>query len=52
METEKLFKEYRNWKKDMGLLEFELSRFEGVPYEDVIESMCLGQAGRGEDFRV
>ena len=43
METEKLFKEYRNWKTDMGLLEFELSRFEGVPYEDVIESMCLGQ---------
>ena len=37
------FKEYRNWKKDMGLLEFELSRFEGVPYEDVIRSMCLGQ---------
>lgn len=43
METEKLFKEYRNWKKDMGLLEFELSRFEGVPYEDVIRSMCLSQ---------
>lgn len=43
METEKLFKEYRSWKKDMGLLEFELSRFRGVPYEDVIESMCLSQ---------
>ncbi len=43
METEKLFKEYRSWKKDMGLLEFELSRFEGVPYEDVIRSMCLGR---------
>ncbi len=43
METEKLFKEYRSWKKDMGLLEFELSRFEGVPYEDVIRSMCLSQ---------
>ena len=43
MEIEKLFKEYRNWKKDMGLLEFELSRFQGVPYDDVIESMCLSQ---------
>ena len=43
METEKLFKEYRSWKKDMGLLEFELSRFEGVPYEDVIRSICLGR---------
>ena len=43
METEKLFKEYRSWKKDMGLLEFEISRFRGVPYEDVIRSMCLSQ---------
>lgn len=43
METEKLFKEYQRWKKDMGLLEFELSRFQGVPYEDVIRSMCLSQ---------
>ena len=48
MEIEKLFKEYRNWKKDMGLLEFELSRFEGVPYKDVIRSMCLGQPQGGE----
>ena len=44
METEKLFKEYRSWKKDMGLLEFEISRFRGVPYEDVIRSMCLSQS--------
>lgn len=43
MDVEKLFKEYRNWKRDMGLLEFELSRFEGVPYDDVIESLCLSQ---------
>ena len=44
METEKLFKEYQSWKKDMGLLEFEISRFRGVPYEDVIRSMCLSQS--------
>lgn len=43
MDVEKLFKEYRNWKRDMGLLEFELSRFEGVPYGDVIESLSLSQ---------
>lgn len=43
MEIERMFKEYRKWKKDMGLLEFELSRFQGVPYDDVIESMCLSQ---------
>lgn len=43
MDVEKLFKEYRDWKRDMGLLEFELSRFEGIPYDDVIESLCLSQ---------
>lgn len=41
MDVEKLFKEYDRWKRDMGLLEFELSRFEGVPYDDVIESLCF-----------
>ena len=43
MDMDELFKEYRGWKKDMGLLEFEFSRFEGVPYEDVIQSLCLSQ---------
>ena len=39
MDVEKLFKDYDKWKKDMNLLEFEISRFQGVPYEDVIESL-------------
>ena len=43
MDMDELFKEYRGWKKDTGLLEFEFSRFEGVPYEDVIQSLCLSQ---------
>ncbi|MDD3338048.1 MAG: hypothetical protein PHS82_04240 [Lachnospiraceae bacterium] len=43
MDVEKLFKEYTNWKRDIGLLEFELSRFQGVPYEDVIESLCFSR---------
>lgn len=43
MDMDELFKEYRGWKKDMGLLEFEFSRFEGVPYEDVIQNLCLSQ---------
>lgn len=43
MDVEKLFKEYTNWKRDMGLLEFELSRFQGVPYDDVIESLCFSR---------
>lgn len=41
MDVEKLFKEYGNWKRDLGILEFELSRFQGVPYDDVIESLCF-----------
>lgn len=43
MDMNELVKEYRGWKKDMGLLEFEFSRFEGVSYEDVIQSLCLSQ---------
>lgn len=43
MDMDELFKEYRGWKKDMGILEFEFSRFEGVPYKDVIQSLCLSQ---------
>lgn len=41
MNMDKLFKEYGNWKRDLGILEFELSRFQGVPYDDVIESLCF-----------
>lgn len=41
MDVEKLFKEYENWRRDLGILEFELSRFQGVPYDDVIESLCF-----------
>lgn len=41
MDVEKLFKEYDKWKKDMKFLEFELSRFQGVPYDDVIERLCF-----------
>lgn len=41
MDVEKLFKEYGKWKRDMALLEFELSRFRGMPYDDVIESLCF-----------
>lgn len=41
MDVENLFKEYSKWKKEMKFLEFELSRFQGVPYDDVIESLCF-----------
>ena len=44
MDVEQLFKEYGKWERDMGLLEFELSRFQGVPYDDVIESLCFSHS--------
>lgn len=44
MDGEKLFKEYDKWKKDMKFLEFELSRFQGVPYDDEIESLCFSSS--------
>ena len=43
MDVEKLFKEYHTWKRDIGFFEFELSRFEGVPYDDVIGSLCFSR---------
>lgn len=41
MDVERIFKEYREWKRNLALLEFELGRFQGIPYEDVIESLCF-----------
>lgn len=54
MDVERLFKEYDKWKKDMKFLEFELSRFQGVPYEDVIESLCFSnpQEERVQNSRI
>lgn len=45
MDVEKLFKEYHIWKRDIDFFEFELSRFEGVPYDDVIGSLCFSRPG-------
>lgn len=45
MDVENLFKEYHTWKRDIGFFEFELSRFEGVPYDDVIGSLCFSRPG-------
>ena len=43
MDVERIFKEYREWKHSLALLEFELGRFQGIPYEDVIESLCFSK---------
>lgn len=45
MDIKKLFKEYHIWKRDIDFFEFELSRFEGVPYDDVIGSLCFSRPG-------
>ena len=36
---ENLFDKYHQWKKDRITLAFELSRFEGVSTDEVIESI-------------
>ncbi|WP_395013567.1 hypothetical protein [Robinsoniella peoriensis] len=41
MDVRNVFQEYRKWKKDRVVLAFELSRFEGVSDDEVIESMCF-----------
>ncbi len=46
---ENVFDKYQKWKKERITLAFELSRFEGVSTDDVIESMCLS---RPQDERV
>ena len=46
---ENVFDKYRKWKRERITLAFELSRFEGVSTDDVIESMCLS---RPQDERV
>ena len=43
MDVERIFKEYWEWKRSLALLEFELGRFQGIPYEDVIESLCFSK---------
>ena len=40
---ENIFDKYHQWKKERITLAFELSRFEGVSTDDVIESMCLSR---------
>lgn len=43
MEIENLFKNYSKWKKNRMMLAYELVRFEGVSYDEVIESMCFSK---------
>lgn len=43
MAAENKFKEYQKWKKDRTILAFELSRFEGISADEVIEAMCFSQ---------
>lgn len=41
MRAEMMFKEYKNMKRELSVLEFQLRRFEGVNEEEILEAMCF-----------
>lgn len=41
MKIEKIIKQYDEMKKELKLLDFQLSRFEGITEEDVIDTMTF-----------
>ena len=44
MTAERMFKEYKNLKKEQGILLFQLEQFIGIEESDVINSMMFGHA--------
>ncbi len=44
MTAERMFKEYKNLKKEQGILLFQLEQFSGIEESDVIDSMMFGHA--------
>lgn len=44
MTAERMFKEYKNLKKEQGILLFQLEQFSGIEESDVINSMMFGHA--------
>jgi len=45
MNVEQLIKDYPKMKRELLVLKFQLSRFEGITDDDVIESMCYSHPG-------
>lgn len=41
MRAEMMFKEYKNMKRELSVLEFQLRQFVGIGEEELIESMCF-----------
>ena len=44
MTAERMFREYKNLKKEQGILLFQLEQFSGIEESDVIDSMMFGHA--------
>ena len=42
MTAERMFKEYKNLKKEQGILLFQLEQFSGIEESDVIDSLMFG----------
>ena len=48
MKAEAMFKEYRTMKKELSVLQFQMSRFQGVDENDLILSMQFSHPEEGE----
>lgn len=42
MTAEQMMKEYKSMKRELQVLEFQVSQFQGVSENDIIETMCHG----------
>ncbi len=48
MTAETMFKEYQNLKREQSILQFQLSQFKGIEYDELITTMCFSHPS-GED---
>lgn len=51
MTAERMFREYKNLKKEQGILLFQLEQFSGIEESDVIDSMMFGHAETMTGYR-
>lgn len=49
MTAEVMFKEYQNLKREQSVLQFQLSQFKEIEYDEVIAAMCFSHP-TGEDI--
>lgn len=50
MRAERMIKEYPNLKRELSVLEFQLSRCEGIDYDTVISSLTFSKP-KGKEYR-